>query len=165
MAPPMRESAALVMRLAALVFLSPIAIWKLQNEFLRALDAARCWAGGCARERLSRVLMPDVARSLSCVRRYGGPAMVRTSARRVRTSTAKKSVPTSTAGEPERILDGAAVVSGDLLSQPAKPRRSVRRCIAAPVWAGSIRARLPSGPAGTNNGRERTAEAHRWGAH
>jgi hypothetical protein len=37
----MEESAALVMRLAALVFLSPIAIWKLQNEFLRALDAAR----------------------------------------------------------------------------------------------------------------------------
>jgi hypothetical protein len=30
-----------VMRLAGLVFLSPIAIWKLQNEFLRALDAAR----------------------------------------------------------------------------------------------------------------------------
>jgi hypothetical protein len=29
----MRESAVLVMRLAALVFSSPIAMWKLQNEF------------------------------------------------------------------------------------------------------------------------------------
>jgi hypothetical protein len=47
------------MRLATLVFSSPIAIRKLQNEIL------------------PRVLMPHVGRSSSCARRYGGPAMVR----------------------------------------------------------------------------------------
>jgi hypothetical protein len=49
----MEESAALVMRLATLVFSSPIAIWKLQNEFLRAGRRARCGGGACGRERLS----------------------------------------------------------------------------------------------------------------
>ena len=39
----MQESAALVMRLAVLVFSSPIAMWKLQNEFREPRCRTRCW--------------------------------------------------------------------------------------------------------------------------
>jgi hypothetical protein len=45
--PPMQESAALVMRLAALVFSSPIAMWKLQNEF-RVLPTPHALLGAVA---------------------------------------------------------------------------------------------------------------------
>jgi len=57
MAPPVEESAALVMRLATLIFSSPIAIWKLQNEVLRALDAARVAGAAVAAAHVARIFV------------------------------------------------------------------------------------------------------------